>query len=388
MAKYTDAQLNLYRRMGDAQADAVMEAIIEVQGMAAAGRFFDRLIREVELPLAELPAPAAGLLAQTRQLPDWIDAREVATTQALFLDHGPKMLVLLYYKSLPLLYACAAGAQVLVRTGRLHRPDEGWQTYTRRIAETAQFMLMVMQPGGLQAGGAGIAAIQKVRLIHASIRYFLRAEGWDDAKLGTPINQEDMAITLMTFSINLIDGLRQFGIPIPAAEALAFQRTWNAIGHNLGVAPELLPADLEEARCLLERVLERQAAASEGGKILADALLRFAGEQLPLEQMKAMPRDLMRFCIGDTYAAMLGIPVSAGCLSGMLPRFLMHLFQSGERLEDLASPRLRQLLDRLSGYTTEALFNYFDAFKQRPALVPRSLARAWGAGVQSPPPEE
>ncbi|MBK8044673.1 MAG: DUF2236 domain-containing protein [Haliscomenobacter sp.] len=78
--------------------------------------------------------------------------------------------------------------------------------------ETAQFVIDVLSPGGLSPAGKGVRSAQKVRLIHASIRHFLKQRGWDTEDLGEPLNQEDKAGTLMAFSALLLDGFKMMQI--------------------------------------------------------------------------------------------------------------------------------------------------------------------------------
>ncbi len=59
--------------------------------------------------------------------------------------------------------------------------------------ETSQMVINVMTPGGFEPNGTGIITIKKVRLMHASIRYYLKhphinQKGWDTSTLGEPIN--------------------------------------------------------------------------------------------------------------------------------------------------------------------------------------------------------
>ena len=57
----------------------------------------------------------------------------------------------------------------------------------RRVGETAQFVLAVTAPGSLDPCGRGIRKIQKVRLLHAAIRYLISGSGrWDAEADGRP----------------------------------------------------------------------------------------------------------------------------------------------------------------------------------------------------------
>lgn len=375
--QWTDTFLEEQRQMGDPFADTMLTAMVESSGSSEARELFSLLIRRLETPISELPPIAADYLRQTDRLAPDTDMERVRRAQEIFIDHGPKMLLLLYYKSLPLLYACAKGAKVLVKTGRLTRPEADFRTFARRIAETGQFLLAIMQPGGLEVGAEGIRHIQKVRLVHASVRHFLLETDWDQADLGRPINQEDMALTLMTFSITLIEGLEQFGISLSESEKEDWQYAWNAVGRLLGIKEELLPADQMAARQLEEQILRLQARGSEDGILLTKALTDFVDTNLPFHKIKFKAEDFIRYAIGSERAMMLGITPNSSCIGSLLPEVLAALFRSGERLEDRASAKRLELLNHLSLLSLKALLRIFDQYKQRNFHVPDALLKAW-----------
>lgn len=371
--------LDKARQEKDRPADEFLEGLLDEQGPAAFRTLFEQMIRQVELPLPDLGAERLSWLQESRQLPAWADHARLDRAQLLFRDHGPKILLLLFYKSLPLLYTNAKGAEVLIRTGRLHAEQEGWNRFTRRIAETAQFLVWLMPPGSLNKGEApGIAITQRVRLIHAAIRQTVGGPDWDEQLLGPPINQEDLLLTLLTFSIATIDGLTEaFRLDLDPELVEDFIHFWNVVGFLLGIKPAYLPQDSAEARSLLEQILSRHAEASAAGKTLTDAIIQFGSEHIPFGQLKLVPVEMIRFFIGPEKAAILGVSPSGGCLSTIFPAFLMRFFQLGERLEDKAGPVSSKLLDRLSALTVSGMVTYFDRFKQRPFIVPDVLLEAW-----------
>ncbi len=375
--KWNDAMLDAMRHRVDPLADEVVAEMVAREGPGEARRLFDALIRQLEMPLGAFPPVIDDYLQATRRLPPWAETDQVRQAQAFFLDHGPKLLFVLYFKSLPLLYCCAHGAEVLVRTSRLTHEDRSLRIFARRIAETGQFLIDVMSAGGLAAGGAGIQSIQKVRLIHAAIRYFIGREGWEETRLGKPINQEDMAVTLMTFSVALTDALDQFGIEEDPQRAEAFFQTWRAIGHNLGLRSELLPADRREGRHLLKRILDRQSAASPAGRLLTEALVDFARELAPSERLKAAPEAFIRYLVGDRHARQLGLEAPAGCLGFALPEVLRTAFRLGERLEDRLDEPLQRVLDLASRQVTLRMVEVFNRYKGRSFHIPEGMQRAW-----------
>ncbi len=377
MALPTAARLDQLRQVADPPADEVLQRLVAEQGDGEARRLFDQLIRDLDLPATSLFPAAADFLEATRELPEWADFAQIDRAHALFMDHGPKFLLVLYFKSLPLLYLDARGARVLVQTSRLTNEDRSLRIFARRIAETGQFLLDVMAPGSLAPGGRGVQAIQKVRLIHAAIRRFIPEGAWDATEWGRPINQEDLALTLMSFSVVLTDALNQWGIVESDTNRSAFLHTWKAIGFNLGVQPELLPEDQTEGLALLDKILDRQAAASEGGQLLTRSLLEFSREHFSREALRTTPESLVRFLIGAERARLLGISADIGCFAWLIPEAIRAYFSWGERLEDKAEGPLRDLIDHLSVRMARAMVNYFNVYKGRPFSIPEQMKRAW-----------
>lgn len=375
--RWTNEMLDQKRMIGDPEADEMLAILIEEKGPQEARRLFEQLTTNIDLPIEDFSPRLKDYLNATRQLPKDADWNLVRTANELFIDHGPKFLLFLYYKSLPQLYLNAKGAVVLEKTSRLTHQGSDLRIFARRVAETGQFLLDVLAPGNLLPGAKGIQAIQKVRLIHASVRHFMPPDQWDTEQLGVPINQEDLAQTLMTFSISPLDTLAQFNVPESEERLRAYLFTWNYIGELLGIDLDLLPRSLEEARELLVTIMDRQAKPSEAGKLLAKALIDFSKTNLP-NDFKRAPELLMVNMIGQEQAAQLGIHLeTAGCLGALLPEFIKTYFQWGERLEDKLKGPLHLFIQHLARRTTQAMVNYFDKYKGRNFDIPESLQRAW-----------
>jgi len=374
--EWTDTFLDTQRQIGDPEADTLIIQLIEEEGPEQARQLFDQLIGQLELPLEDLPDSASNFIRQHYELPDWVAQEQVTKASDFFTDHGPKILFCLFYYSLPLLYSCKNGAQVLVRTSRLTNKEENLRIFARRIAETGQFLMDTMRPNGLNKGAPGIQAILKVRLIHAAIRFFVARGEWDQEQLGLPINQEDMALTLMTFCIAPIRGLEHFEIAVPAEDKEAYLHCWRGIGHLMGVDAQLLPNTFEEGAWLLDRILERQSASSEAGQLLTKALIDFGNRALNSEKLIGSPQAIMRFLLGPNRAKMLGV-APEGCLSQLVPGILRSAFNIGERLEDKFDGPMHLLIQHLSQLTADGLVDYFDDFPDRQFQIPLVLRKAW-----------
>ena len=281
---------------------------------------------------------------------------------------------MLYYKSLPVLYACAKGAQVLTTTGKLAHKDEDMKIFSRRVAETGQFLMFTLRQNTLRDPTA-LHAILKVRLIHAAIRFFVREKGWDQSLMGVPINQEDLAITLQTFSSSIIEGLEQTGIDLTREEKDAIMHHWKVNGHILGISEQLMPDRFEDGQFLLNRILRRQAARSEQGEVLTKALVVFAQRLLP-SRFKNAPALLIQYFVPRNVAVAISLQSRMPWYIRYIPAFLTRLFNITAKLSDY-NPDIRKALDQISGALVWAMINYFNNYKEAPFFIPDDLKERW-----------
>lgn len=293
--------LDRMRLVGDPPADAAIEATFAAGQQAAAQTFMaDRMTNAAPVP-SSLPPQLREFLEKS-QIDALPNPTRVAVAQNVFVDHGPEILATLGCYSLPSAYAARKGVQVLHRTAYLaKRPN-------RRLFRTMQMVVDVMEPGGLGPDGYGIRTVQKVRLIHAAIRYQLLHAKWDGS-LGIPINQEDLAGTLLTFSYLPVEGLRKLGATIPGEAAEAYFETWCAVGRLLGVMPEMIPEELEAGAELEDLICKRQFAPSDEGREMTRALTEMLERNSP-PLLEGVPTGLMRLFMNGEVADYLGIPNS------------------------------------------------------------------------------
>jgi uncharacterized protein (DUF2236 family) len=297
----TDAILDSARMRGDALADATVAAIFQAGDTPAVAKLLGALMRDDQQP-GDLPAPVADYLVKSGLM--IARSREAAAAgERVFAEHGPEIMMLLCCYSLPSSYAAKKGVQVLHRTAYLaKRPN-------RRLFETAQFIVDVMSPGGLDANGKGMRTAQKVRLMHAAIRHLILADTtatWPLADLGVPINQEDLLGTLMTFTWLILDGLNRLGTKLRVDEQQAYFETWLVVGNLMGIESGLMPRTLAEAQATTALIEKRQVAESPQGREMMAALLGMMQSNLPPE-LRSMPSCLIREFLPSDVATFLGV---------------------------------------------------------------------------------
>ena len=296
--------------------------------------------------------------------PEWVDPAKLKVAGKLWHQNKLAVIAALYCISLPSCYLLKNGIPALYESDKLADPTHIYQ----RIYETGRFLDAVMTPGGLimdtrpgaasfarpqdpkgqleategQTGpatsenpqpgrtiwGPGFVSARKVRFLHASMRYLLtHRDGvsggggasaltagsspnelpWDTAQLGKPINQEDLAYTLLTFGYLIPLGLDRWGCRWTLDQREAFLHLWKTVGYTMGIQEALLTDKLDEAEQLFSRIRDQQAASSTEGELLADALMDFLKDYLPemLGIDRQVPPLLIKKQIGETYSSMI-----------------------------------------------------------------------------------
>jgi hypothetical protein len=347
--RWTDVLLEAKRRAGDPRADRLIDELQAAGDLDAVQTLMAMLLENDGLPPLE-SAPLRAFLEETGALPGWADAARIERGQEVFRRWGPQICMALFFAALPASYAAAKGVQVLYLTATLETDTQ------RRILETSQFLLDVMTPGSLtDPDGNGIRTAQKIRLVHAAVRDLI--EDWAeqhrarwDADWGTPLNQEDLAGTLMTFSWITVDALKKVGVELGEEDAAAYLHVWNVIGHLLGIDDDLLPADMGDAEHLTRTIQVRQWAPSEAGRAMAAALVRLMQRLIPGRLNDGLPVAMIRYLIGDEPAEMLGLEPSRR--DRVTSRFLFLLTR--EYLDERSTnPRLARLVEPLGRHLLE-----------------------------------
>jgi hypothetical protein len=370
-----DEHLEAMRAEGDPLADATVAALFEDGGIGSVNRLLRDLSRNDDALPDGIPQALRDYLGATAR-PTALDGEKRRRAEAIFALHGPAILLVLGFYSLPAAYAAGKGVQVLHRTSYLlERP-------LVRLAETAQMVVDVMAPGALSPSGRGIRTAQKVRLMHAAVRYHLqraKERPWD-ASLGLPINQEDLAGTLMTFSYVVLEGLPRLGIKLSPEDQEAWLHAWVDMGRRLGVAERLLPASVDEARELTALIRKRQIVASPEGQQLAASLLQAMRARLP-PGLSGIAGSLVHHFLGrDAFlqqdvAALLGVPRADW--TRLLPPALAGMSRLGQQLG--ADSRLLAPVTRFASRKVVKLMLTQENDGRAPFAIPASLSAAWGA---------
>lgn len=371
-----DSILQEKRREGDALADNTLKVILDSKELGHVNHVFMSLTRNQQLS-KDLPAEVLSYFEQSGNFGFEPDLDKLAMGERVFRLYGPALFMVLFCKSLPEAYSCWRGARVLVETGKMTEQDPTFHVYARRLMETAQFVMNVMVDNGLGEGGKGIITIQKVRLVHASIRHYLLEKGWDVETFGMPINQEDALGTLLSFSVSVIEGLEKLNVILTPEEIEGYYYTWKIAGPLIGVDPAIIPPSYEDAIEVKKLILQRQGGPSEYGRILTTSAIDFMNHITPGHIFNAFPGHLMHYLVGDTVASHIGLDDHGGRIDHIalkVFKFFDHVVESlGEH-----SALIRKVSGFFEKKLLEAIFRHYNERKQIHFFIPPSLKEDWG----------
>jgi uncharacterized protein (DUF2236 family) len=298
--------LDELRLVGDPDLDPIVDELARTGEIRTVSKLLRHLVDNAQPVPEELPESIARWLEGSATVPEWTDRERLARGASLVVDHGPQVAMILATASLVYCYAGYPGVKVLNFS---HRMD---QDPYRRTGETAQFVLDVTNPGGMDDDGTAIRKIQKVRVLHASIRHLIvNSRRWDAQELGMPICQEDLAGTLLTFSSLVVDCLRKVGVRVTDQEAEDYLYLWRVVGEMLGIEREVIPASMDEAHALTEAIGRRNHQRSEDGITMTRALLEMHANTLPGPKFEGLTPALLRYLLGDEVCDMVDVPRNA-----------------------------------------------------------------------------
>ena len=277
---WTAEELEPLRLVGDEPMDRVLDSLDPAAGTDVISELVDAAKKQ--------PNGEAALLLQDaiQGAAEWVDWDLITKGQAVFVRHMPAAGVVLYNMSLVGGFSAPKITAVLERSGYLTAAPHA---VMRRLFETGRLLVdSCATKDALRPFEAGWMSALRVRILHAKVRRRLlrrqkqsglsssssssasqssrrdsaapataaaaaaaaaaasSLEGaestWDVAALGVPINQEDMAVTLLAFSYNVLYGLELIlGEPLTEPDQLAYLHLWRYLGHLLGLRGEWNP---------------------------------------------------------------------------------------------------------------------------------------------------
>ncbi len=288
------------RLQGDAPVDRVVSQYMQAGKASELYSLLQSLEHNRTLDNALSTFGFSGLLPYPA-VPAWADADKMNAGRAVFQQFGLEIMTLLGVLSLPYCYAAAEGARVLWLAEKM-RNQPG-----KRLLDTATFVHQVLDADAFAPQGQGLAAIMKVRLTHALVRFYVSSNA-EYTLASVPVNQEDLLGTNLAFSSIVIKGLIKMGIALSSSEKEGFMHLWNVIGHLGGIDENILPGTLTEALHLEHIIAKHQFGPSEEGRALTSLLIEHFQKTLPSAAIRNLIAPQMRYFLGDKVSEIIGLP--------------------------------------------------------------------------------
>lgn len=226
--------------VGDAPADDLVEWMYS-EGMATARPMFEQALAEGVDSVPDAPAPLMEFFRLVEAIPNWLDREQLELGAAVMRSGGADGLYIARDVALLGGYMFSGFNQTLLRTGALEKGPNA------RFAETTRWALDVIAEDGLQVGGAGYRSTVRVRMIHALVRRHVSAmPDWEPETWGLPINQTDMAATLVGSLIAPSVGGIAMGKISKPSEYDAIAHLTRYVGLLMGVQDDFLPRSFRD----------------------------------------------------------------------------------------------------------------------------------------------
>ena len=266
-AKYSDTVMDQMRHTCDPLADAVA-ALVERKRPS-------HMVDEVMTRARSEGGAFRDYLDHAHTIPPWINWDAIEHARHVNLAFANVRAIALLVSSLVEGYSLSKAAHVLISTGRLH------QDVLKRVYETSQMTHNISVPDGIRPGQPGHRTMMEVRLLHAMVRKYLRGRGWDVSLYDEPINQEDMAFTIIEFDYLAVRGMERMGARLSDDDKQALHHLWRYGAYLNGVDEGLMTESPAEEIYQYERIRARQYNPNEESRALALAVITALAGQPP-----------------------------------------------------------------------------------------------------------
>lgn len=254
----------------------------------------------------------AAFIDSVTMKPDWLDKEEDADEiirrgQLMFWKYSSTCLMGLLYFSLIGGFAAPKIIKTLDETKYITKSNNTW----KRLNETLEMVIDCMETNALNINGAGFKSVLKVRLLHSKVRLMIRKSShWDQHadNLGIPINQEEMAATLLSFSINILETLRLVGAPVSPADKASYLFIWRYIGYLIGIKEEFNPClSYDYAGGYLESIVMHLLTPDKRSREVVSHVLQSVANRPPLRWSFACHSEACRYLLGSSLSDELDI---------------------------------------------------------------------------------
>lgn len=236
-----------WRRLGErlTVGDEPMDRLVEWMssaGMTQMRPLFEKAVAEGIDNVPDAPEPLREFFIGVETTPAWVDRDKLRKAQRALQRGGSDGMSIARDVSLLGGYQFSGFNKTLLRTGALEKGSN------RRFAETMQWAMDVIADGGLDPLGIGYRSTLHVRLIHAFVRrHVAEMPDWRADQWGLPVNQTDMAATLVGALVAPPIASLAMGILPAPGELDAIAHLTRYVGWLIGVEDEWLPRSFRDS---------------------------------------------------------------------------------------------------------------------------------------------
>ncbi|MFE3542975.1 oxygenase MpaB family protein [Nocardia sp. NPDC059177] len=263
-----------WRRLGEGLlvGDDAMDRLVDwmvTTGSRQTRPLFDRALAHGITAVPEAPEPLREFFTAVETVPSWVDYDKLVRGAKVMRTGGADGMYVARDVAMLGGYQFSGFNKTLLRTGALEKGSN------QRWAETMQWAMDVLSEDGLAPSGLGYQSTIRVRLIHAFVRRHVAAmPDWQTEDWGLPINQTDMAATLVGAFIAPSIGGMGLGLLLTPAETEAVAHLVRYVGWLLGVEEQWLPHSFRDGVRVLVHTLSALADPDESTRQLAIPMSR------------------------------------------------------------------------------------------------------------------
>jgi len=370
------AKLKTFRTESDDIADILVRDLQKTLPPKELWALYSDVMENLdEIHYEDFPDSMKDFFTENQKLPDWLDSDKVKLAEDLFLRVGPIYSACLLFRALPVTYIAPKSVKVLTSTGYLSKDAK--QGTAKRLLETSQFIFNVMEKDTFTPDSTGLKHILKVRFLHAMIRCHLQDHKWDIDAFDLPINQEDMAGTILTFSVGAMKGLKEVNVNLTTEEKDALSHYWAIVGDIIGVDEKLLPKDYKSAEKLYDDILNHQAGPSDDGTLLTSSLCNFIRGFMPMKYLNHFPEYIIDYLINnESYSKILGLYKPKGFKDKLFFSSIIRLVKLLNGYTD--NKLISGARDKVNGVFSKKIVQYFDEEFNLKLNIPVKIKHAWG----------
>ncbi|WP_410597006.1 oxygenase MpaB family protein [Amycolatopsis sp. lyj-23] len=286
----------------DDELDPLMAGVVDSGRVPAVNTALRSWVDNADPLPSGLPADLTAWLQRVNRLPAWADPAKLRRAA----DFNRRKDTYLF-----VLYGLGSGimSTVIPREARSVYWSAGGAAMQDRAAKTFTFGYDLGEAGAFEPSGQFVVTANKTRLVHAAVRHLLpQSPHWRAvADERVPISNGDILVTFHSLGTFVHRKLKEWHVPMSAADEDAFLHQWQVAIHLLGVRDEFIPQTWAAADAQSAQVLTPLLAPTPEGKELAADLLGLTA-QVDLGVTRGFLNEFVRYVLSNEVGDWLGLP--------------------------------------------------------------------------------